>query len=890
MFTLFLPKKFLMTLCLGILLFLPCFLQAQINFVTQLEGEERFTKPITAAFDEKGRIFIVDKVDINILVWDGRTQTFDSLEGKGIFKKQSDIFVRKNILYAADPTLKSIKMIPLEADKQPRDIGEGILKKPCGLAVDDFGRIYVVDKRLNSLLIFSRDGILRKKISRFEQTELESPEGVIVDRSGRIIVLDSDNKEVYIFNHQWAPARRIDLSELMKEPIDIAVSDKGTLFLLDGARQAITWLDPEDETFSGSFGTRGVGRGRFTKVGAIGYSRGKLLVLDVGRPHMQVFEFTADLDRRALPLAPEPRLLIMDKTLPYSLVALVGETRVSFSRRERLLSFFDTSDSCILSLPTENLGGVTGNEERFFVADRKKSQVRVFDWSGAPLFIIGSKGSDPGDFKGPRGMVLLPEGRLAVCDEGNHRVEIFTDQGIFLQEITSGDLKSPMEISVDEEGNFYVLDRESDAAQVFDQSGTHLRRISPTDAAGEPISMASFALLPGDHMVVLNRLTGQVHILDPTGKVYFEFGGKGIWEPNSRVFTDEEGMVYVSDPERQKTYSFFFLRPPKAPEGMRVVLSEEGVNLVWNAVVEGVHYLILQEKAELYEEITSVDQPLYPLSPASEDRRFEIVAFIPRANIRGHPSTPSVDWVSPALAALGVGNFDLFEEHAQQAAELLPEDERAGFYYRLTKYVYDAGNMTLADLYISKAISLNEREFSYHYLAGQIFKKQGNTKKAHDEFLIALEQDPNLYSAYYEVGNAAMVLGELKQGLDYLDKALLIARGAGAAQELLEEYETTLQRAELEQILINAKETYARANFKKALEGLNRVITSEKASKEQLLTALSFKGAVFIAQGKKALAEEVFGQILSLDPEYQLSELEFSPKIIKAFNKVAPKE
>jgi tripartite motif-containing protein 71 len=53
------------------------------------------------------------------------------------------------------------------------------------------------------------------------------------------------------------------------------------------------------------------------------------------------------------------------------------------------------------------------------------------------LFKFGSRGSDPGNFTWPRGIASGPDGTIVVADSSNHRVQVFSDSGVFVKEFGS---------------------------------------------------------------------------------------------------------------------------------------------------------------------------------------------------------------------------------------------------------------------------------------------------------------------------------------------------------------------------------------------------------------------------------------------------------------------
>ena len=83
-------------------------------------------------------------------------------------------------------------------------------------------------------------------------------------------------------------------------------------------------------------------------------------------------------------------------------------------------------------------------------------------------------------FRNPRGIALDRAGNVYVADTGNHRVQVFSDDGAFLRKwgsMGSGDAQfsSPDGIALDIVGNVYVADTGNDRVQVFSPTGEFLR-------------------------------------------------------------------------------------------------------------------------------------------------------------------------------------------------------------------------------------------------------------------------------------------------------------------------------------------------------------------------------------------------------------------------------
>lgn len=67
-----------------------------------------------------------------------------------------------------------------------------------------------------------------------------------------------------------------------------------------------------------------------------------------------------------------------------------------------------------------------------FVFDQSNRTLLLFDSTGALVRRIGRRGAGPGEFASNNGMVVLPDGRLALWDSQNARVSFFTPGGDFV--------------------------------------------------------------------------------------------------------------------------------------------------------------------------------------------------------------------------------------------------------------------------------------------------------------------------------------------------------------------------------------------------------------------------------------------------------------------------
>jgi DNA-binding beta-propeller fold protein YncE len=85
------------------------------------------------------------------------------------------------------------------------------------------------------------------------------------------------------------------------------------------------------------------------------------------------------------------------------------------------------------------------------------SRVHRFDANGGLIATWGEPGDGPGHFSTPHGIWALADGRVAVTDRENNRLQVFSAQGELLA--IWPDFYQPMDIFQDTAGRLYVTDK-----------------------------------------------------------------------------------------------------------------------------------------------------------------------------------------------------------------------------------------------------------------------------------------------------------------------------------------------------------------------------------------------------------------------------------------------
>jgi predicted membrane-bound mannosyltransferase/DNA-binding beta-propeller fold protein YncE len=175
---------------------------------------------------------------------------------------------------------------------------------------------------------------------------------------------------------------------------------------------------------------------------------------------------------------------------------------------------------------------------------------------------IGGYGAANGLFVKPAGMAVDQEGNLYVADSGNHRIQKFGSDGVFLAQVGgagkgNGQFNEPWGVAVDAQGNVYVADTWNHRIQKFDKdlkyltqwgsATSDLKNPKPTEFWG-PREVTVDAQ---GNVWVADTGTSRVLKFDANGAFLAALGGPGA-EPGKLnepvgVVVAANGDIYVAD-------------------------------------------------------------------------------------------------------------------------------------------------------------------------------------------------------------------------------------------------------------------------------------------------------------------------------------------------------
>ncbi|XP_066269241.1 tripartite motif-containing protein 3-like [Branchiostoma lanceolatum] len=179
------------------------------------------------------------------------------------------------------------------------------------------------------------------------------------------------------------------------------------------------------------------------------------------------------------------------------------------------------------------------------------------------LITFGGFGSEPGQFRFPRGVVVSPSNEIFVGDRGNRRVQVYSTWGVYLRHFPtvvpgSGGEKKMMPDDVCMDGNFtlWVVGNGGSDHHVVQYStdGTALLQFDlpvNTFVHGMAVDMRT------NHILVTDGDRGEVQVFRPDGSLVRRIRlPRGKISCACYITVDDEGNILVSDRDTHSVYVY----------------------------------------------------------------------------------------------------------------------------------------------------------------------------------------------------------------------------------------------------------------------------------------------------------------------------------------------
>lgn len=247
---------------------------------------------------------------------------------------------------------------------------------------------------------------------------------------------------------------------------------------------------------------------------------GRLAVADPGRRAVHLYDPAGGRARR---LKGDPSAPLV---YPVA-VAFLGRTLLVADAEAGAIRAYDEEGRPVplpVALPalTRPAGlAVDAPRARLFVVDAAGHVVHVLPTGGggAPR-VLGGRGDAPGRFNTPTHVAVDGQGRVAVCDALNFRVQLYDADlnltGAFGQNGDGlGDLSRPKGLAIDREGVIFVVEGYFDVVQAFRADGTLLGVLGGSGAAPGRFWLAGgMALDSRGRLYVADTFNARVQVFD----------------------------------------------------------------------------------------------------------------------------------------------------------------------------------------------------------------------------------------------------------------------------------------------------------------------------------------------------------------------------------------
>lgn len=271
-----------------------------------------------------------------------------------------------------------------------------------------------------------------------------------------------------IASYQFVKAIYGENDHLLKNPIDLAAGNDGTIYVTDTDHNRIQVFTPAGE-FKYQFGKQG------NKEGELDYPAG---------------------------------IVVDSKENVY--VAEVLNQRISvFDSQGKFLRFLTSREqNPVVRSPTAI---AIDSEDRIYVIDKWDHKIKKLSTDGKLLFTLGGLGQAKGKFQYPLGLAVNARGDIAVSDTGNSRVQVFDPEGRLLT-VISGYFDTPSGIATDHENNLYIADPVNGRIVVTKNRGEQKGMIGEMGVTPESLYIPEGIMIRKDHLYIADKGNSRVVI------------------------------------------------------------------------------------------------------------------------------------------------------------------------------------------------------------------------------------------------------------------------------------------------------------------------------------------------------------------------------------------
>ncbi|XP_019850417.1 PREDICTED: E3 ubiquitin-protein ligase TRIM71-like [Amphimedon queenslandica] len=227
-------------------------------------------------------------------------------------------------------------------------------------------------------------------------------------------------------------------------------------------------------------------------------------------------------------------------------VAVHTNGEVFASSRDRFVRVFSEDGAAVRRIGSKGNGngqfgypwGLLLVRDRLYVSDRDLNRVQYFSaTTGQYHGQFGSYGHENGKFSSPRGMSTDGKGNILVADYNNKRVQVFKENGTFVQVILCDG--NATDVAVDNEGKIHVATDDKHHVQVFSSNGK-ISLYTQVENFNSPNGIA----IDDEGRIFVSSNDGYLHVLSSDTKQVKLISGLSV--PYG-IALDKNGHIYVAE-------------------------------------------------------------------------------------------------------------------------------------------------------------------------------------------------------------------------------------------------------------------------------------------------------------------------------------------------------
>ena len=223
-----------------------------------------------------------------------------------------------------------------------------------------------------------------------------------------------------------------------------------------------------------------------------------------------------------------------------------------------------TSSGDYLFMFSENMNypiGVCISESSVFVTQFYGHCISVYELEGKLIKSVGSEGSGEAEFKYPRNLDVSEKNKLVyVCENGNERVQILTEELKYRSMLGKGMLKSPHDVKVIRD-RVYVLDNSNPCMFVYNSDHVLTNRLITRGEGKQTNNPFCFDIDRDYNIIMSDYWNNCVYVFNQEGEQIHMFGKKGqdIGEfiAPYGVALDNTGLIIVVCQKNSNCLQFF---------------------------------------------------------------------------------------------------------------------------------------------------------------------------------------------------------------------------------------------------------------------------------------------------------------------------------------------